>query len=137
MTSKKLLTLAIAHTLVTATPVLAIDHEHRRAADADAQHQRVTAAKAPAKNAHTIQIAVTSEGFVPAVVRVKEGEKVALVVTRRTERTCATALVMKEKGINVDLPLDKPVTITLKADKRGDLKFACPMDMIVGKIIVD
>ncbi len=78
-----------------------------------------------------------SEGFVPAEVKIKKGEKVNLVVTRKTDKTCATALVMKEKGIDVDLPLNKPVSVALKADKHGELKYACPMDMITGKIIVE
>jgi plastocyanin len=119
MTSKKLFTLAAAHVLLTATPALAMDQEHGHAAGDDAQQQQVAAAKATAKNAHTIQIAVTSEGFVPAEVTVKKGEKVSLVVTRKTDKTCATAFVMKEKGINVNLPLDKPVKVALKADREA------------------
>ncbi len=84
-----------------------------------------------------VEIQVTSDGFVPAVVNVKHGEKVNLVVTRKTDRTCATALVMREKGINVDLPLDKPVSIPFQADKVGEVDYACPMDMVKGKIVVE
>jgi plastocyanin domain-containing protein len=124
-----------------AAPVLASAHEHdpgQRPSDAaDSSHEHHTMAAKRNGNARTIEVAVTSEGFVPAEVKVKKGEKVNLVVTRKTDKTCATALVMKEKGINVDLPLNKPVAVALKADKRGELKYACPMDMIVGKIVVE
>lgn len=137
MTSKKLFTLAAAHALLTAVPTFAVAHEHESGMGESAQPQHVATAKVATKHARTIQIAVTSEGFVPAEVKVKKGEKVTLVVTRKTEKTCATALVMKAKGINVDLPLDQPVSVDLKADRKGDLEFACPMDMIKGKIVVD
>src|SRR3990172_305742 len=108
MTPKKLFILAASH-LLMATPVLASAHEHEHshhASDAaDSPHEHHTKAAKTSRNARTIEIAVTSEGFVPAEVKVKKGEKVNLVVTRKTDKTCATALVMKEKGINVDLPL--------------------------------
>ncbi|OFX21392.1 MAG: hypothetical protein A2V77_07815 [Anaeromyxobacter sp. RBG_16_69_14] len=143
MTPKKLFVLLPAAHLLMAAPVLAgaheREHEHgQRPGDAaDSSHEQHTVAANTSRNARKIEIAVTSEGFVPAEVKVKKGEKVNLVVTRKTDKTCATALVMKEKGINVDLPLNKPVTVALKADKHGELKYACPMDMITGKIIVE
>jgi len=137
MTSKKLLTLATAHALLTASPAFAVEHDQHDHAAMEEHHQHVDGSAKPSAKARTIEIAVTSEGFVPAEVKVRKGEKVNLVVTRKTDRTCATALVMKDKGINVDLPLNQPVTVALQADKKGELKYACPMDMITGKVLVD
>ncbi len=144
MTPKKLFVLLPAAHLLMAAPVLVSAHEHehehsQRPGDAasSSHEQHTVAPNTSRKNARKIEIAVTSEGFVPAEVKIKKGEKVNLVVTRKTDKTCATTLVMKEKGINVDLPLNKPVTVALKADKHGELKYACPMDMITGKIIVE
>jgi len=137
MTSRKLLTLAAAHAILVAGPAFAMDHDHHDHAAMEESQQHVDAAAKPSGNVRTIEIAVTSEGFVPAEVRVTKGEKVKLVVTRKTDRTCATALVMKDKGINVGLPLNHPVTVALTADKKGELKYACPMDMITGKLVVN
>lgn len=48
---------------------------------------------------------------------VKAGKPIVLVVTRKTDRTCATEVVMKSPAINVPLPLNKPVEIKLGAQK--------------------
>lgn len=121
MKKKTWLTLAAAYGLLAAGPALAEGQQH----------------KAASQKARTIEVLVTSDGFVPAEIRVKQGEKVALVVTRKTERTCATAIVIKDQGVNQDLPLNKPVTVAVKADKKGKLHYACPHDMISGNIVVD
>ncbi len=91
--------------------------------------------KADAK-VRKIEVAVTNEGFVPAKIDVKKGERVQLVVTRKTDATCAKAIVIKDQKINADLPLDKPVTVDVKTDKAGNIHFSCPMDMITGEITV-
>jgi len=92
-------------------------------------------AKADPK-ARKIEVAVTDEGFVPAKIDVKKGERVQLVVTRKTDATCAKAIVIKDQKVNADLPLDTPVTVDVKTDKAGNIHFACPHDMITGEITV-
>jgi plastocyanin domain-containing protein len=84
-----------------------------------------------------IQITVGENGFEPSVVTVHRGELVTLVVTRKTEKTCATEFVMKEHNINQPLPLNQAVTITFTPDKTGDLGYACAMDMYRGTIRVE
>jgi plastocyanin domain-containing protein len=83
------------------------------------------------------EIAVTREGFVPSTIKVKKGEMVRLVVTRKVERTCATEIVIRDQGINQPLPLNKPVTVEFTPSKSGQLRYACGMDMISGIILVD
>ncbi len=84
----------------------------------------------------TVDMAVTEDGFVPSKVKVHKGEKVRLVVTRKTERTCAKEIVIKGYGINQPLPLDKPVTVELTPKTSGEIKYACGMDMISGVLLV-
>jgi len=84
-----------------------------------------------------VTMEVTGEGFVPAQVKVKAGQPVKLVVTRKTDRTCATEIVIKDFGINKPLPLNQPVEITFTPTKAGKLRYACAMDMIAGVIIVE
>lgn len=79
-----------------------------------------------------VELSVTSEGFVPSQVTVKAGKPVKLVVTRRTDRTCATEIVMKDFGVKQELPLEKPVAVTVTPKKAGDYRYACGMDMIAG-----
>ena len=95
-----------------------------------------TAAK-PEKAVRTIEISVTKEGFTPAEVKAKAGETVKLAVTRKTEKTCATEIVMKDFGVNEPLPLNKTVVVTVKPEKAGSYRFACGMDMIAGALVVE
>lgn len=79
----------------------------------------------------TIQIEVTEKGFVPSSIDVKPGTDVTLVVTRKTDSTCATNIQVPVKNIkNTDLPLNKPVTIALGVLTKGEIKFGCGMNMM-------
>ena len=84
-----------------------------------------------------VAIRVTEKGFEPAVVKVPAGRPVTLVVTRKTDRTCAKEFVIAEHGIRRELPLDQPVEITFTPAHAGELRYACGMDMIAGKIVVE
>ena len=84
-----------------------------------------------------VTIEVTGEGFVPARVKVKANQPVKLVVTRKSDRTCATEIVIKDFGINKPLPLNQPVEITFTPTKPGKVRYACAMDMIAGVIVVE
>ena len=83
-----------------------------------------------------INLVVTENGFEPGRLVVKPNTHVVLKITRKTDSTCATEIVIKEKKINKKLPLDKEVTVDLGKLKVGEIKFACAMNMIMGEIIV-
>ncbi len=84
----------------------------------------------------TVEMKVTEDGFVPSKVKALKGEKVRLVVTRKTDRTCAKEIVIKAYGINQPLPLDKAVTVELTPKASGEIRYACGMDMISGVLLV-
>lgn len=86
---------------------------------------------------NAVAIAVTEDGFRPEVVHVKAGAPVTLSVTRTTDKTCATELVLKEYGIDRELPLNQTVTITFTPTNAGQLTYACGMDMYKGSIVVE
>jgi plastocyanin domain-containing protein len=93
--------------------------------------------KAAAPAVQSFELQVTGEGFVPSTITVKKGLPVRLVVTRKTERTCATEIVIRDQGINRKLPLNQPVTVEFTPGKSGTLRYACGMDMISGVIVVE
>ncbi|HET7755549.1 MAG TPA: cupredoxin domain-containing protein [Anaeromyxobacteraceae bacterium] len=106
------------------------------------------AAEAPAKPAapatgnaavRTIEIKVTEAGFEPREIRVKKGEPTKLVFVRKTDQTCITAIdIPDEKVAKFELPLDKPVALTITPKKAGVEAFHCTaMGMGNGKIIVE
>ena len=93
--------------------------------------------KATTAGSQRVAIQVTENGFEPAVVNVKAGQPVTLVVKRTTDQTCATELVMAARNIHQPLPLNREVEITFTPDKAGDLSYACGMDMFKGTVHVE
>ena len=92
-------------------------------------------AKSKKPTAYEVQITVTEKGFEPARTTVPRGEPIMLVVERKTDKTCATEIVL-DGVIRKKLPLNKPIQINLPADVVGDsLGFACGMDMYTGVIV--
>lgn len=98
------------------------------------------AAEEPAPAAaRQIPIQVTEKGFAPQEVRVKQGEPTTLVFTRLTDRTCITAIDIPAENVKkLELPLNKPVSLTITPKKKGIEKFHCSgMAMGDGRIVVE
>ena len=83
-----------------------------------------------------VRITVTKRGYEPWKIEAKAGVPLTLVVTRTTDETCATELVLPEYGVNAKLPLNQPVTITFTPARAGELRYACAMNMFQGVIEV-
>ena len=82
-----------------------------------------------------VAVEVTQGGFVPREIPAKVGQPITLVVTRRTELTCAKQIVFAELGVEKELPMNQPVEVTVTPTRIGDLRFACGMDMIAGRLV--
>lgn len=78
------------------------------------------------------QMTVTENGFEPSRVKVSKGEKVRFLVTRKTNRTCATEIVIRDHGIEQPLPLDKTVAVEFTPSKSGEIRYACGMNHVSG-----
>lgn len=120
-----------ASTLIAA---LALGACSRSDAAGDAQRR---APEANASVANRIAIAVTADGFVPSHARVRVGQPVTLVVTRKVERTCATDIVIKGYGVNAPLPPNQPVEVTFTPTAPGPIRYACAMDMVAGELVAE
>ena len=83
-----------------------------------------------------IQVQVTENGFEPKRIEVDHGQNVTLLVTRKTEQTCATEILVPTRGIKQELPLNQTVRVALGSLDPGEIGFACPMDMEKGTIAV-
>lgn len=95
----------------------------------------VTYAK-DAGNSQVIDVIVTEKGFEPSSIDVKADQPIVLKVTRKTDSTCATEIQIPSKKVKKDLPLNETVSIDLGKVKKGDLNFACAMNMIKGQLHV-
>lgn len=83
-----------------------------------------------------IPLAVTTDGFVPDSIPLKANQPVRLVVTRTTDETCATDLLIDGTDVKVALPLNTPVAIPWTPTKAGKVKFGCAMGMMVSGVLV-
>jgi plastocyanin len=93
-------------------------------------------AAALAAQARTVELSVTAKGFEPSRVKLAKGEPVKLVVTRKTDDTCAKQMVIPDENIKADLPLNKPVTLSFTPKRSGDIRYTCGMNMISGVLEV-
>lgn len=85
-----------------------------------------------------VELSVTEKGYEPSPISLKKGEPVKLVVTRKTDETCATEVVMEGYGIDTELPLNKPVEIAFTPKESGQLLYGCRMGkMISGVFMVE
>ncbi len=95
-------------------------------------------ARKPGDGPRVIALSVTDKGYEPSPITLRKDEPVKLVVTRTTEHTCATDLVMKDYNINAPLPLNQPVEIAFTPSKSGTLTYGCAMgQMISGTFMVE
>ena len=136
--SPKSLLLPIAAALALGAAPARAQHDHAQMQQqADSAAAKAGIAEGTVKNGvRTVNMEVTEDGYVPAKIKALKGEKLRLVITRKTDRTCAKEIVIKEHGINKPLPLGKTVTVELTPKASGELKYACGMDMISGVIFV-
>ncbi|WNG44957.1 copper transporter [Archangium minus] len=97
-----------------------------------------TAQPAKPGEPRTIALSVTEKGYEPSPITLKQGEPVKLVLTRTTDHTCATEIVLDEYNINTPLPLNQPVEVTFTPNKTGKLVYGCAMGkMISGVFMVE
>lgn len=126
--------------LALAASALVLSQQGCSQGNKPAEQAPATAAAAakPAEGPRTVTLTVTEKGYEPSPVQLKKDEPVKLVVTRKTDQTCATEIVMKDYGINQPLPLNTPVEIAFTPNKTGTLTYGCAMgQMISGTFMVE
>jgi len=84
----------------------------------------------------TVQVAVTDSGFQPREIDVREGRPVTLLVTRKTDATCVKELVIEGTDVRCALPLNREVAVTFTPERKGEIHYACPMNMVTGTMNV-
>ena len=75
-------------------------------------------------------------GYAPDVIVVKQGQPVRLDFFRDETSSCTEQVVFGDFGIVRDLPAYKTTPIKFTPDKPGEFTFACGMNMVRGKLIV-
>ncbi len=76
-------------------------------------------------------------GYSPDVIVVKQGVPVRLDFYRDETASCTEQVVFGDFGIARDLPAFQTTSIEFTPDKAGEFTFACGMNMVRGKLIVE
>jgi plastocyanin domain-containing protein len=96
------------------------------------------AAAAPAQvtkdGVRRIEVEAGQDGYVPARIPGKPGEKLMLVFTRTIDADCLAQLKTPD-GKLVDLPKGTPVDVPVMVPATGEVGFACGMDMFHGAVV--
>lgn len=84
------------------------------------------------------EIKVTVKGgYSPDVIVVKKGQPVRLNFYRDETSSCSEQVVLGDFGIARNLPAFKNTPIEFTPEKSGEFTFACGMNMLRGKLIVE
>ncbi|HKC87892.1 MAG TPA: efflux RND transporter periplasmic adaptor subunit [Blastocatellia bacterium] len=117
----------------------------RQAVQPSAQQTQVDQADAkPSQSSHrslgrtqTVTVTLTEKGYQPDSFKLRKGIPARITFVRKVEATCGAEIVLAEYNIKRELPLNQPVIVEFTPAKAGEFKFACGMDMIKGKLIVE
>ena len=91
-----------------------------------------------AKTSSVQEIRVTVKGeYSPDRIVVKKGRPVRLVFYREDDSECTAQVVVPDLNVKQDLALKKDTAVTFVPEKEGEFTFACGMDMMKGKLVVE
>lgn len=80
---------------------------------------------------------VVKGGYSPDVIAVRAGMPVRLDFYRDETASCSEQVVFPDFGIARDLPAYKTTAIEFTPDTPGEYTFACGMNMMRGRLIVE
>ncbi len=87
--------------------------------------------------AGAIKVMVSKNGFEPAEIRVEKGKPTQLAFYRTDAENCANEVVFPKLNINKKLPVGETVLVEFTPHEAGDISFACGMNMLKGKVVVN
>jgi plastocyanin domain-containing protein len=83
-----------------------------------------------------IRVEVGSSGYSPKNIGVTKGQTITLEFHRQDEDNCGEKVVFPDLKLERDLPVGEKVLIEITAEKSGEIKFTCGMDMFRGRLLV-
>jgi plastocyanin domain-containing protein len=83
-----------------------------------------------------IKVTVKSE-YSPDRIVVKKGRPVRLLFYRDDDSECTAQVLIPELKVKQDLAVKKETAVDFVPQKEGEFTFACGMDMMKGKLVVE
>ena len=88
-----------------------------------------------ATGAGPIEILVENGVYTPARIEVPAGKTATLRFLRKDPSPCAEKVLFDTLDVSAELPLGKPVMVTVTPDKPGEYEFTCQMRMYRGTLV--
>ena len=79
---------------------------------------------------------VVKGGYEPEVLYLKQGVPAEITFDMEDQTACLSRVVFPDLGVDQDLTLAKESKIVIPTDKKGEIDYACGMNMFHGKVIV-
>ncbi len=98
-----------------------------------------------ARSAHTAELhagrqdveVTVKGGYSPDLIRVREGVPVRLVFDRQEGGDCTSRVVFPDLGLSRSLGAFERTTLEFTPERSGEFDFACGMNMVHGKLLVE
>ena len=87
--------------------------------------------------ADATKIVVSGSGYEPAEIKVEKGKPVKLAFYRADADNCGGEVVFSKLNITKKLPVGETVLVEFTPTESGEISFACGMNMMKGKIVVN
>lgn len=82
------------------------------------------------------KIVVSENGFTPQEISYRQGQPLKLAFYRADDKNCGSEVIFDDLNIKKKLPVGKVVLVDIPTDKADEFSFACGMNVMKGKIVV-
>ena len=80
---------------------------------------------------------IVKGGYSPDLIRVRQGVPLRIVFDRQESGECTSRVVFPDFALNRALPAYAQTAVELRPERAGEFSFACGMNMVHGKLIVE
>ncbi|VOA89351.1 Cu2+-exporting ATPase [Streptococcus pneumoniae] len=93
--------------------------------------------KAQQKNGYQeIRVEVMG-GYTPELIVLKKSVPARIVFDRKDPSPCLDQIVFSDFGVHTNLPMGEEYVVEITPEQAGEFGFACGMNMMHGKMIVE
>ena len=100
---------------------------------ANDQKAETKAANVPAG---AIKVTVSKNGYEPSEIKLEKGKSAKIAFYRSDAENCGGEVVFSKLNITKKLPVGETVTVEFTPPDSGEISFACGMNMMQGKVLV-
>jgi plastocyanin domain-containing protein len=88
------------------------------------------------RKTQNVRVELKENGYQPVNFRLRRNILARVTFIRKIEDECGKEIIIPAYNIRRTLPLNQPVTVSFTPRKAGTFGFACGMNMLRGKLIV-